>query len=54
MDHIRPMLGQQLTDRRPSDDVGEIEHAQTLKGPEGSRLERYRGPVGDLGDFDRR
>ena len=54
MDHIRPMLGQQLADRWPGDDVSEIEHPQTLKGPEGSRLERCCGPVGDLGDFDQR
>src|SRR5271170_3101704 len=48
------MLGQQLADRWPGDDVSEIEHPQTLEGPEGSRLEGGCGPVGDLGDLDRR
>ena len=54
MDHIRPVLGQQLADRWPGNDVGEIEHSQALERPEGSRLEGGRRPVGDLGYLDRR
>ena len=54
VDHIGPMLGQQLGDRWPGDDMSEIEHPQTLERPEGSRLECGCGPVSDLGDLDRR
>ncbi|HEX3416405.1 MAG TPA: hypothetical protein VHT21_08390 [Stellaceae bacterium] len=54
MDHVRPVLGQQLSNGWPSDDMGEIEHAQTLQRPEGRGLEGGYGPVGDLRDLDRR
>jgi hypothetical protein len=54
VDQVRPVLGQQLSNGWPSDDMGEIEHAQTLQRPEGRRLEGGYGPVGDFRDLDRR
>jgi hypothetical protein len=54
VDHVRPVLGQQLSNGWPGDDMSEIEHAQTLKGSEGRRLEGDYRPVGNLRDLDRR